>query len=182
MHGTIFKELQRYVSISFGLPAWYGLLKGAALDQQLYLPTQHYPDTHLTALISGTAGLRGQPVADTLEDFGVFLVPNLLQVYGSMIQPHWRTLDLLEHTEQTMHWVVRQASYTATPPRLLCIRTGPGEVVVHYFSERNLSSLGVGIIRGLARHYGENVRIIKTHDHDRSAECIILVQLEGATC
>lgn len=178
MHGTIFKELQRYVSKSFGLPAWYGLLKGAALDQQLYLPTQHYPDTHLTALVSGTAGLRGQTVADTLEDFGMFLVPNLLQVYGSLIQPQWRTLDLLEHTEQ-MHGVVRQAGYTATPPRLLCIRTGPGEVVLHYCSDRNLSSLGVGIIRGLARHYGEHVRISKTHDPDRSAECTILVQLEG---
>jgi hypothetical protein len=178
MHGMIFKELQRYVSKSFGLPAWYGLLKGAALDQQLYLPTHHYPDGHLTALVSGIAGLRGQPVPDTLEDFGEFLVPNLLQVYGSMIQPRWRTLDLLEHTEHTMHRVVRHASYTATPPRLLCTRTGPGEVVVHYQSERNLSSLGVGIIRGLARHYGESVRITRNQHPDRPAECVIVVELE----
>lgn len=177
MHGIIFKELQRYVSKSFGLPAWYGLLTGAALDQQLYLPTQNYPDAQLTALLNGVANLRGQPVPDTLEDFGTFLVPNLLQVYGSMIQPRWRTLDLLEHTEHTMHRVVRHASYAATPPRLLCTRTGPGEVVVHYYSERNLSSLGVGIIRGLARYYGENVRITKNQNPNLPAECVILVQL-----
>lgn len=179
MHGIIFMELQRYVSKSCGLPAWYGLLKGTALDRQLYLPTHNYPDTQMTALLGGVAGLRGQPVADVLEEFGAFLVPNLLLVYGSMIQPRWRTLDLLEHTEHTMHRVVRYADAAATPPRLRCTRTGPGEVVVHYRSERNLSSLGIGIIRGLARHYGENVRITKHPHPDRPAECLILVQLEG---
>jgi hypothetical protein len=183
MQGIIFKELQRYVSKSFGLPAWYGLLKGAALDQQLYLPTQHYPDGHLTALASGIAGLRGQPVPDTLEDFGAFLVPNLLLVYGSMIQPRWRTLDLLEHTGRTMHRVARHAGYAATPPWLRCTRTGPGEVVLHCHSERDLSSLGVGIIRGLARYYGESVRITRHQHPDRPAECVIVVErvekLEG---
>ncbi len=178
MHGIIFKELQRYVSKSFGLPAWYGLLKGAALDQQLYLPTQNYPDGHLTVLVSGIAGLRGQPVPDTLEDFGEFLVPNLLQAYGSMINPNWRTLDLLEHTENTMHQAVRYADHSASPPRLLCTRTGPNEVVLHYTSVRNMSSLGVGIIRGFARHYGEQVTITRTLHPDHPTECLIIVRLE----
>ncbi len=179
MHGIIFQELQRYVSKSFGLSAWYGLLKGAALERQLYLPTQHYPDVQLTVLLDGVTGLRGQPLPDTLEDFGAFLVPNLLQVYGSLIKPRWRTLDLLEQTEHTMHRVVRHAAYDASPPRLICTRTGPREVRVYYQSARNLSSLGIGIIRGLARHYGESVCITKVQHPDHAEGCVIVVQLLG---
>jgi hypothetical protein len=177
MHGIIFKEMQRYVSKKFGLPAWYALLKRVALDQQLYLPTQHYPDEEITALIAGVSRLSGQPVPATLEDFGEFLVPNLLQVYGSMINSGWRTLDLLEHTENTMHRVVRFVDQSAHPPRLLCTRTGPDEVVLHYASARNMSSLGMGIVRGFARHYGERVTITCNQHPEHPAECLIVVRL-----
>jgi hypothetical protein len=178
MHGIIFKEMQRYVSIKFGLPAWYALLKGADMTHQLYLPTQRYPHKEITALIAGVSRLSGQSVAATLEAFGEFLVPNLLQAYGSMINPNWRTLDLLEHTENTMHQAVRYADHSASPPRLLCTRTGPNEVVLHYTSVRNMSSLGVGIIRGFARHYGEQVTITRTLHPDHPTECLIIVRLE----
>ncbi len=178
MHGIIFKEMQRYVSKRFGLPAWYALLKGVALEQQLYLPTQQYPDAEITALVAGVAVLSGDTVPATLEAFGEFLVPNLLQVYGSMIQPQWRTLDLLEHTENTMHRVVRFVDQSAHPPRLLCTRTGPDEVVLHYASARNMSSLGVGIVRGFARHYGERVSITHAPLPDQPAQCRIIVRRE----
>jgi hypothetical protein len=47
--------------------------------------------------------MTGIPSADLLESFGEALVPGLVQVYGRLVEPGWRTLDLIEHTEATMH-------------------------------------------------------------------------------
>lgn len=179
MHGIIFKEMQRYVSKRFGLAAWYALLKEAALDHTIYMPTQHYPDQEIITLVSLVSALSGSSAETTLEEFGEFLAPNLLQLYGSMIHPGWKTLDLVEHTEKTMHRVVRFVDQSSAPPRLICTRTGPTEVVLQYASPRNMSSLGIGIIRGIARYYGECVSITRTYTSPEEARgsCCITVQL-----
>jgi hypothetical protein len=63
---------------------------------------------------------------------------------------------------------------------LVCSRISPQEVAIDYASQRQMSSLGVGIIRGIAKHYGENVRIQVTHfDSNGTKKCRILIHLEG---
>jgi hypothetical protein len=175
MHGIIFKELQRYVSKKFDLPTWYALLKSVDLDKKIYMPTENYPDEEINALVSAASTVADRPVNFILEDFGEFLAPNLMQVYRTMIPLQWRTLDLLERTESTIHKAVRFVDQVTTPPRLVCTRTSSQEVVIDYSSQRKMSSLGVGIIRGIAKHYGENVLINVTHCSD--SKCQISVRL-----
>ena len=47
----------------------------------------------------------------------------------------------------------------ARPPELKAERTAPDEVVVTYASARRLCGFGKGIVRGLARHFGETVTL-----------------------
>jgi predicted hydrocarbon binding protein len=98
-------------------------------------------------------------------------------MYAALIQPEWRTLDVVLHTEETVHRVVRMRNPGAAPPYLRAERTSPDEVVVHYTSQRKLCAIAKGIVRGLSSHFGDGVTILETECmHRGAAECRIVVR------
>jgi len=76
-----------------------------------------YPDAEAIALVGAAAARAELPVPAVLEDFGMSITPTLLSMYKSLINPGWRTLDVLENTEQTIHTVVRRRNPGAAPSR-----------------------------------------------------------------
>lgn len=101
------------------------------ITHAVYLPTQLYPDTDLQAIVS------------------------VVSRKMSLIDAEWTLLDLLEHTESTIHRVVLIRAPGAAPPQIRCSRIGPHEVEILYASERKLCSFARGKFRGLARIYEE---------------------------
>ena len=94
--------------------------------------------------------------ADELhEKFGEYLVPDLMYMYQRLLQPHWGTLDMLEHTESTMHRQVRTEHVENAPPVLHVTRVSPDELFIDYVSKRRMGALAVGIVRGVAKYYDE---------------------------
>jgi hypothetical protein len=162
MHGLIFLQLQRF-ALKRGTPeAWEALLREAQLPAKSYSPARAYPDEELLALVAAAGRLFDMPAGAVLEDFGEFIAPELIRLYGRLIDPGWKTLDLIENTERLIHAAVRVGNPGARPPVLDCVRGTRDELQLLYSSERRLCAVATGIVRGVARHYGESVRI--THD------------------
>jgi hypothetical protein len=116
-----------------------------------------------------------------LQDFGAFIVPDLLGMYGSLLAKTWKTLDVIENTEDTIHRIVRIRNPGAKPPELRCERSSAEEVVIHYTSARKMCGLGKGIVLGLAKHYGEAISIGESSCMLKGQqECTILVRLQEA--
>ena len=159
MHGIIFSELRKYVDTTLGNGAWTATLADAGLANKLYLPIQEYPDTDVVALVTSASRTTGLPVPSILEDFGEFIAPALLGLYRTLVKPEWKTLDLLEHTEQTIHSVVRARNPGAKPAELSAVRVGPDLVDLTYFSQRKLCPVAKGIVRGMGKHFGEEITI-----------------------
>jgi len=180
MHGIIFAGLKKYVVANFGNEAWNGLLKEAGIGSKIYLATQAYPDQEIAALVTTASQKTGKPANALLEGFGEFIVADLVTIYRSMIDPSWRTLDLIENTENTMHKAVRLRDKGATPPTLVVNRLSPTELVINYSSPRRMCAVGKGIVRGIARHYGEQVVVDEpTCMHRGGPSCTISVKLAG---
>jgi tRNA A-37 threonylcarbamoyl transferase component Bud32/predicted hydrocarbon binding protein len=163
VHGLIFFFIRKFAEASpAGLAATAGPGSGqTALLQRAgrYLPSGTYPDGDAVTLLQTVADTRGQPLADTVAEFGEFLAPHLLKVAGPLVNPAWRTLDLVEHTEELIHAMVRVERPGAEPPVLEVVRIEPTELHLVYSSRRRLCLLAAGLIRGLARHFGEAVEI-----------------------
>ncbi len=157
MHGIIHLQLQRFVESRYGADGWQELNRRAGLDKRVFTAVQSYPDGDIVRLVTEAVGLTGLPAATLLEAFGQFLVPTYLSVYGSLVKPAWRTLDLIEHTEHTIHRVVRARQPGAAPPELSVERVSKNEVVVTYGSQRRLCAVARGIIQGVADHFAETV-------------------------
>jgi predicted hydrocarbon binding protein len=180
VHGTIFVELKKYVDTKFGGEAWVGLLKEAGLSQRSYDAFETYPDEEAGRLVATASRVTGADAAAILEDFGEFIAPDLLEMYWALVQPEWKTLDVIEHTESAIHEVVRLKNPGAQPPRLRVERQGPDALVLTYTSERKMCKVAEGIAKGLARHFGERIAIDQATCMLRGdSECSIRVRRLG---
>ncbi|QIX63145.1 hypothetical protein HER32_19005 [Hymenobacter sp. BT18] len=155
MHGTIFALLKRYVQTQYDHSTWLRLVEAAGLESGDFSHKDVYPDEQMDALVGAAAGMTGLPVAELQERFGEYLVPDLMYMYQKLLQPHWNTLDMLEHTELTMHAQVRREHSQNAPPVLNVTRLSVHELVIDYVSARRMGPLAVGIVRGVARYYDE---------------------------
>jgi hypothetical protein len=180
MHGIVFGELKQYVAARLGDTAWGELLTDAAIGPKLYLAIQEYPDEELGAILQAASRRTGLSAADLLQDFGDFIGPHLVHMYRMYILPEWKTLDVIEHTEERIHKMVRLQHRGARPPYLSTTRRGDDEIVIHYSSARRLCALAKGIAKGIARHYGETVEIRDlTCMHKGAETCEILLTRRG---
>lgn len=177
MHGTVFSELKKYVEEKLGPERWPDLLGEAGLGAKHFELLETYPDSDAVALVSAASRITGAPAADLLEDFGAFIAPHLIDMYWGLIEPEWKTLDLLEHTEEAIHKVVRLKNPGAQPPQLRVTRTGADRAVIEYTSERKMCPIAKGIVRGLAKHFAEVVEISEAECMHRGARrCLIAVR------
>jgi predicted hydrocarbon binding protein len=178
MHGTIFFELKKYVETKLGgHEAWNRLLLESELGARTYEVMAEYPDRDVIKLISTISRITGVSVSSILEDFGEFIAPDLLQMYSGVINPAWKTLDVIEHTEDEIHRVVRLHNRDAHPPNLTCVRTSDDEVVIHYNSQRKMCEVAKGIAKGLAKHFEESISISESSCmHKGDSTCSIQIK------
>ncbi|MCB0163046.1 MAG: heme NO-binding domain-containing protein [Anaerolineae bacterium] len=175
MHGIIHTELQRYVETKHGPDAWEAVLQEAGLNAKIYMAISTYPDKEILAIVTAASRLTHIPTEYILEDFGEFIVPSLMHMYQVRIDPAWKTMELLLHTEGTIHKTVRLKKPGAQPPRLKFEKTGPTTLRLLYTSSRKMSAVAKGIIRGVANYYGELVTIQEHKQADGCSEMNIMI-------
>ncbi|MDU0368971.1 heme NO-binding domain-containing protein [Hymenobacter endophyticus] len=155
VHGTIFTLLKRYVQTQYDHSTWVRLLEVSGLTAADFDHKHVYPDEHMYRLVGEAATMTGLSADELHEKFGEYLVPDLMYMYQRLLQPEWNTLDMLEHTENTMHRQVRQEHADNAPPVLNVTRVSPDELLIDYVSKRRMGGLAVGIVRGVAAYYDE---------------------------
>jgi predicted hydrocarbon binding protein len=180
MHGMIFGELKKYVEARLDASAWTTLQREAGIGAKLYLAVESYPDDEMVQLVVTASRITGKSADVLLEDFGEFITPDLLKLYGGLVKPGTRTLEFLEQVEGTIHRVVRTRSPNATPAHIRAVRSSATELVVHYGSKRKLCALARGLVRGIAQHYGDDIRIEEPECmHTGAAACRLVVRLQA---
>lgn len=163
MHGIIFFYIQKFADVATaGQTAWWQLRETVATGAARYLPNGTYPDAEAVGLLQSLADRTGESLPSLAERFGEFLGPHLVRVAGRHIDPAWRTLDLIEQTESIIHTMIRATNPGAEPPVLEAVRHSPNELHLVYGSSRQLCTLARGIMKGVARHYGETISIAET--------------------
>ena len=155
MHGTILTLLKRYVQTQYDHSTWVKLVELSGLESGDFNHKEVYPDEHIYALVGRAAEMTGIPASELHEKFGEYLVPDLMYMYQKYLDPNWRTFELLEHTEGTMHFQVRKEHPENSPPVLKVTRLNEDELVIDYVSPRRMGGLAVGIVRGLAVYFDE---------------------------
>ena len=166
MHGIIFNQLIKFVRENHGYDKLNEIMKASGLKGKFYDATRSHPDGEIVAIVDAACERLGVSKEAVLEAFGMFLVPGLMKTYSAFLLPDWKTIDLLSNLETTMHRTVRLSQPEAAPPELIVERVNKNEVSIQYSSKRQMHSLGVGLIKGIACHFKEEDKLtIKVGDH-----------------
>ncbi len=175
MHGIIHAQLKQFVETNLGAEAWKAVLTEAGLGNKIYLSNTTYGDEEAVAIVTAASKLTSKPAEDILENFGEFIVPALMSTFRAMVKPGWKTLELLLNTEETIHKAVRIKQPGAQPPRLQFQQTGPNTLQFNYNSPRRMAAVAKGIMKGVAKHYGETIDIQERRGEDGSSEMTITI-------
>lgn len=160
MHGLIFFYIQKFAeSTALDSASWTTIRSSVATGTDRYLPSGTYPDEDAVHLLQSIAESTGHSLPAVLERFGRFLAPHLVKVAGKYVDPGWRTLDLIEHTESIIHAMIRATNPGALPPVLETVRPSPDELQLVYSSQRQLCPLALGLLHGIADHYHERLEV-----------------------
>lgn len=180
MHGIIFNQLRQYILARLGPCGWLEVTEQAGVSSDSYRLGEIYPDEEMLVLVKTASARTGVPIPALLEDFGAFLAPALLRIYEPLIDPAWKILDILEHTESAIHTVVRLRDHLTAPPILVSRRPSLNEVTIQYQSGRRLCYVAKGIIHGLAEHFHQRVSVDEQRCmHKGADQCFFSVKLES---
>ena len=182
MLGFFFTELKQFVVQELSESAWIEILGKVGLaSKDSYMNGLYYPDEDMSRIVVGVSNMTGMSIDQVLTEYGTYVGKDLFSAYKPLIDPSWKTLDFLEHVEESIHQVVRARNRKASPPRLVCNRLTSRELVIDYRSERKLCRVARGIALGVAGHYGEAIEIVEeTCMHKGDPSCKIWISLKQA--
>lgn len=155
VHGSIFFLLKKFIDQTLPYRSWEQLLAKTNLKDFSFELTKAYSIETIEAIMIAASEHTGLTVEKLKENFGEHMVPALFQMYKHYLQPGWKTYEILLKTEEVMHGAVRKLNSTAQPPILSVSKMSDQLLIIDYHSKRRMGSLAVGIIRGIAKYYGE---------------------------
>lgn len=177
MHGIVLKGLKDFVTTEYDHEAWTAIQCGAEQEGQVYVPITEYEDADVLGLVEAASEVSGEDVPVLLDEFGQFLVPPLVEIYGVHVDEEWTGLELIANVETYIHEALRAKQLsTYTPPDLAAEWVADERVRVTYGSERQLCALAKGLIRGVGNYYDEQFEIEEaTCMLDDDEQCEFLV-------
>src|SRR5260370_27557092 len=159
MQGVILDELEKYVAGKLGQPGLQRIRNLTGRGDSGYDFGGKYPDDELVMIMRGLVEATGRRPEEIVEEFGVPLVPGLLEVYRFLVNPRWSFIDFLLNTQDVIHRGVKLNTPDSPPPELQTAPPRPESVIITYRSKRNLCPLAKGIIRGAAAHDKSDITI-----------------------
>jgi hypothetical protein len=154
MKGTIVVCLKEIVEKKFGKPTWTQTLAEAGVPDQVFLASADVPDAAVMKVLGALSKVTRTPAQGLMEAFGDHWATEYApRMYSAYFRQHRTAMDFLLAMDG-VHATVTKSIQNAHPPRFTYEKKGPKSFVMTYASQRGLSAMVPGLIRGVARHYG----------------------------
>lgn len=166
MKGIIFQVVRQAVEEQFGQETWEDLLEEAGLDG-VFAATGDYEDAALEALVAAAAAKLKLTREELLVTLGQLVMPHLANAYPTLVQKHTTLRSFLMSIHGVIHVEVVRLYRDAKPPKFTYEDGPDGALDMLYESDRNLSALAEGFIRGAAPMFQENIEVTRTPEGER---------------
>jgi hypothetical protein len=161
MYGLVNQAVKDLVCDRFGEDQWKAVCTGARLNPDDFEPMKSYSDQVTYDLVASASALLGIPAESILEAFGDYWITfTANHGYGEMMNMFGRDFKTCLRNLNRMHGHMGAMMPDLMPPRFNVVEVDSLNLVVHYFSTREgLGPMVVGLLKGLARKYGDRVEI-----------------------
>jgi hypothetical protein len=165
MKGTIINCLQELVVNSFGKDKWEAALEKAGFEKYtFFLATQDIDDAKGLKLVSAVCSVLNISLPQAADAFGEYWMctyaPKNYDIFFSGIKS---AKDFLLKMDK-VHQVATATIPNAHPPKFDYSWENDKTLIMKYKSPRNLIDFMVGLVKGVGKHFNENLGISKGAD------------------
>lgn len=162
MKGIVFTEFLEMVEEKFDYEMVDDILSMKDLQSQgIYSAVGTYSHGEMFTLVGNLHEKTNIPIGDLLETFGEFLFGSLHKAYGGVFSHLTNSLDLLNSIDQHIHVQVRKLYPDAELPAFNVLEKTDKKIIMEYHSERKMSDMAVGLMKGCFKHFNEEATIDK---------------------
>ena len=174
MKGIVFNMLNDLVEENYGMDVWDDLIEATAPKSEgIYTSVEIYPDEELMAYVAAISEQTGAPAEDVVRLFGNYMLKRFAEIHPEFFAGH-TIKSFLQSVHDVIHVEVEKLHPDVVLPNFEYEDPADDELVMHYFSPRQLCHLAEGLIEGCSKQFGVAVHL--THDvcmHDGADHCVL---------
>jgi hypothetical protein len=160
MKGIIFTEFIEMVESRYSPELADRIMQAAHLPSGgAYTSVGTYDHAEMWSLVVELSKVTETRMPDLMKAFGEHLFGRFVLVHAAFFSGHRSSFDFLETVDSIIHREARKLYPDAELPRFEVSERTPQRMVLLYRSPRHFGDLAEGLIRGCARHYGEELQI-----------------------
>jgi len=170
MKGIVFTEFLELVESQFGLEIVQKIIDECDLDTGgVYSSVGTYSHKDMFKMVAKLSEIKDIPVSKLLNIFGEYFFITLSRDYPKFMEQDNLFL-FLESIERYIH-------PEAELPAFGSDIKSKNEMILDYSSSRKLADLAIGLIKGAAKHYNEEVEIEKLAETDEGGKVRLKISL-----
>ena len=161
MYGMVNQAVQELIVEKFGAEDWKAICESAGIPDEGFEGMLSYPDDVTYKLVGVISQKYDMPAEDVLKIFGDHFVDFAGNTeFGSLLRFAGQNLIERLNSLDEMHSRIKLSLPHLRPPSFEFEEGEDGVHKLHYGSEREgLEPMVIGLVKGLARHTGEEVEI-----------------------
>lgn len=174
MKGVIFSQLLEFLEIEFGLLYTEQMFSRLPKLESggVYTTVGTYSHHELFSIIDQVATDKKKESSEILTSYGEYLFNVLASAHASFIKED-ELFNFLESINDYVHPEVRKLYPESELPDFQVHRLSETEMQMVYHSKRRMIDFAIGLIKGSALHYGEQILITK-EDEKKGGEQVSL--------
>lgn len=165
MKGIVFTEFLDMIDEKFGIEVTESVISNSKTLSTggSYTAVGTYPHHEMVQMVVALSEATSIPVPQLIEVFGKHLFTVLSSSHAPLMKNTVGLFDFLEKIESYIHIEVRKLYPDAELPRFetRLVKEGKSLEMI-YYSERSMSALAVGLIKGASEYFKEPVDIETT--------------------
>jgi len=178
MKGVVFTEFLELVENEFGLEIVQKIIDECELETDgVYSSVGTYSHKDMFKMVGKLSEIKDIPVPTLLNIYGEYFFKTLSRDYPKFMEQD-NLFSFLESIERYIHPEVLKLYPEAELPAFESEIKSKNEMILEYSSSRKMADLAVGLIKGAARYFNEEVEIEKvaeTNEGEKVGLKILLI-------
>jgi hypothetical protein len=173
MKGIVFTEFLVLVENEFGLEVVQQIIDECELDTEgIYTSVGTYSHKDMFKMVGKLSEIKGIPVPELLVVFGEYFFTTLKDKYPVFVEKP-NLFNFLNSIDEYIHPEVLKLYPDAELPRFDTEIKSDIEMILNYISSRKMSDLAIGLIKGAAKYFKEDVGVVKIRE-ENGGESVML--------
>jgi hypothetical protein len=159
MKGIIFTEFLEHIEMKHGIGFVQKIINNSDLPNMgAYTSVGTYDHKDLFRLMKEIHKLKGVDQEILMDEFGNLFFNKLKSLFPMYMKKDG-LFNFLDSIENYIHPEVKKMYPEAELPSFITNIKSPTEMIFNYNSKRKMAHFAIGLIKGAAEYFGENVEI-----------------------